>query len=47
MDPDIKIKFPGKRLIGDNFSIDFIKKRMQGLDHFIRNAVEFAAVLKL
>ena len=47
MDPDIKIKFPGKRLIGDNFSIDFINKRMKGLDHFIRNAVEFPTILKL
>lgn len=36
MDPDIKIKLPGKRLLGDNFSLDFINRRMRGLDEFIK-----------
>lgn len=47
MDPDIRVKLPGKRLLGDNFSIDFINKRMRGLDEFIKNAISFTNVLKL
>lgn len=46
IEPDIKLKFPGKRLLGDNFSKDFIKKRMKGLDQFMRGAIEFRSVLK-
>ena len=46
LDPDIKLKFPGKRLLGDNFSAEFVKKRMKSLDHFIKNALEFTSVLK-
>ena len=36
MDFDIKLKLPGKRLLGDNFSIDFITRRMHGLDNFLK-----------
>lgn len=46
VDPDLKIKFPSKRMFGDNFSHDFIKKRMKGLDLFISTAIEYSSVLK-
>lgn len=47
IDPDLKIKLPGKRLLGDNFSLDFITKRMRGLDEFIKIALSHPIVLKL
>lgn len=45
--PSIKLNFPGKKLFGDNFDMDFIHKRMVKLDSFLNNALDYPSILKM
>lgn len=47
VDSEISSRFPGKKYLGDNFNIDFIKKRMTGLDEFMKDVVSNPVCLRM
>ncbi len=38
--PDAKLKLPGKKIWENNFDPEFIRARMEGLDHFISKIIK-------
>jgi hypothetical protein len=47
VDSEISSKFPGKKYLGDNFNVEFIKKRMAGLDEFMKAVVSNSICLRM
>lgn len=41
------IRFPGKRLFGDNFDRDFLNERMILLDQFLKQTVNNQLILQM
>jgi hypothetical protein len=48
LEPDIKLKrFPGRNYFTDNFSHNFIQKRMSGLNEYLYEILSYPAIIRL